>query len=758
MASDRARTALLYVLPAWLLVVAWLGLESGDRRWSIGAGMACLALLPALPRPAWARAAASALCVPVALAWAFDLPLSRDFPGAAVADLKDGALLFYDVSLPFAADDEPLMHGAALVGVFAFCLIVALALAARRPLLASLGLVTGAAWPATLVSDANRLGLGALILAAVLAMLAWGGRRPARSVRPVVIAGAALVLAAVAAGTQPGVAKGEFLGWKGWDPYDKPADPVGVDYVWDASYDGIKFPDTPTDVLRITGPERALYWRAATLDEFRRDRWVEAPAVIGASDRPARLLGDPMLPAQARDVTRWVEAKVEVSALRDDHLVGASMPVALDPNGIGTVEYRLGNVAVVDGGLERGDSYTVWSYAPRPSPRALASVRPTSDRRNSLESSYLQVVPGAEVPPFGVAGRDARVRTLAANRTLGARVRRYLPLYERALEVAGAADNEYAAVVAIESWFRSRGGFTYEESPPRLRSGAAPLVDFVERTKSGYCQHYAGAMALMLRYLGIPARVAVGFTSGKFEPEKRRWTVSDHDAHAWVEVWFNGWGWLPFDPTPTRGVQGSPYSTASASAAVQSAIDQILRQSLRRGGEAVGGPAEGTDVEAAGRDVPGDFGGTVGAAARTGGSLLKLLALLALALFGVVAAAKLGRRRIRYLTRDPRRVAAACRAELVEFLLDQGVRVPRSATAHELAALLSGELHVDARAFADAVAAARYAPRDRAGEAARRARRELLALERVLRKRLTNAERARGFLSVRSLGFGGAAA
>ena len=277
----------------------------------------------------------------------------------------------------------------------------------------------------------------------------------------------------------------------------------------------------------------------------------------------------------------------------------------------------------------------------------------------------------------------------------------------------------------------------------------------MERTKAGYCQHYAGAMALMLRYLGIPARVAVGFTSGDYDEDNRRWTVTDHDAHAWVEVWFEGWGWLPFDPTPTRGAVSSPYSTASSNPAVQTAIANLLRQELRRN-VAPSGPAEGTAVDA-GRDIPGDVGGTVTAAARTGGSLLKLLGLLAVLALAGVALAKLGRRRVRYLTRDPRRVARAVRAELAEYLLDQGLPVPRSATPHELAELLDRELRIDAFAFADALAAARYAPPARAAEASRDARRELRSIERLLRKRLTNAERARGFLSVRSLGFGATA-
>ena len=73
----------------------------------------------------------------------------------------------------------------------------------------------------------------------------------------------------------------------------------------------------------------------------------------------------------------------------------------------------------------------------------------------------------------------------------------------------------YAAMLGLESWFRQRGGFVYEEQPP-VGEGP-PLVSFTTRTRAGYCQHFAGAMAVMARLLGIPARVAVGFTSGTFQ-------------------------------------------------------------------------------------------------------------------------------------------------------------------------------------------------------------------------------------------------
>ena len=294
-----ARTALLFVVPALLLGSSWYGLETGDRHGIEAAWMALLALLPALA-PTWRmRLVAALLVAPVALSSAFDVPISLGFLGDVVGDLKDGVLAFYDVSLPFQAGEEPLMHGAVLTAIFAFCLVVSLGLAARRPLVAAVGLVAGAAWPATLVGSENRIGLGALILAGVLSLLAWGGRRPAQSPRPALLAGAAVVLAAAAAGAQPAVAKGEFLGWKGWDPYDQPADPVGVDYVWDASYDGIQFPSEPTDVLTVTGPQRAQYWRAGILDEFRNGRWVEAPSIIAISDGAQDLSNDP-LPAGPR--------------------------------------------------------------------------------------------------------------------------------------------------------------------------------------------------------------------------------------------------------------------------------------------------------------------------------------------------------------------------------------------------------------------------------------------------------------------------
>ena len=200
----------------------------------------------------------------------------------------------------------------------------------------------------------------------------------------------------------------------------------------------------------------------------------------------------------------------------------------------------------------------MWSYAPRPSPASLVRSPP---RYPPGLTRYLQLG-RPTAPSFGEPGRSAEVDALF-------RDQRYQPLWayrgvwREAQRVTARARSPYEATVAVERWLRSDGGFVYEERPP-LAVGLPPLADFVERTKQGYCQQFAGTMALMLRMLGIPARVAVGFTSGTWA--KGRWTVTDRDAHAWVEAWFAGYGWLTFDPTPGRGTLSATYTNASDSA------------------------------------------------------------------------------------------------------------------------------------------------------------------------------------------------
>ncbi|MBD0348590.1 MAG: hypothetical protein ICV59_05505 [Thermoleophilia bacterium] len=748
------RTAVLWLFPALLVAGTWLRLEEPRAGGDIALGLA-LALTPALLPRRSLRALAALPATLLAAAAAFGVsPLAlrpfdgEPFFGAVVRRAGGGLRAFYDVGLPFEPRLHPDMAGLVVFAVFAFALALALAIAERRPLAACAVLAAGAGWPATLLGGEGALTRGGLILGGVLVLLA-GLRGPGRALRPAVVAGMAVLLAALAASTSPTIARGGLLEWQAWNPYEV-GRRIRVDYVWRGRYSGIDFPDKPTTVFEVEAPNHPRYWRSTTLDTFDDDVWDERLEPLFAEQRGDRhlLLVDPTLAQAARAESRWVKQRVEIEALGDERLPGASVPVAYEVGDVDDVLYNIGGVAEAGDGLERGDAYTVWSYAVEPSPRVLARLPAAYPEALMFASNALVVWPGRRVPPFSTRGRDAAVRAVLGSNL---RVAAYEPLYRTAKRVVGNARTPYLAAVALETWFRRAGGFTYDESPPQA-AGAPALAGFVTETRRGYCQHFAGAMALMLRYLGVPARVAAGFTTGNYDDDRKRWVVEDTDAHTWVEVWFPRFGWLPFDPTPGRGTFDAPYTNASltfdAVAAAEAAalgaglgleaLRRLSREQLenRRAGDAPGSPASPTPAA----ESDGE-----------GGSLPVLAVLGALAVVALSALGKAARRRLRYLTSDPRRLATACRRDLAEFVADQRVEIPPDATLAELAELVRSRLGINPGRFVAAASAARFGPPERASRAAAQARRELRAVRRALRRRLTVGERLRGVVSLRSL-------
>ena len=119
-----------------------------------------------------------------------------------------------------------------------------------------------------------------------------------------------------------------------------------------------------------------------------------------------------------------------------------------------------------------------------------------------------------------------------------------------AQEWTADATSAYGKVLAIQRRFHS-GGFAYSTDVD-VADDADALLTFLTQTKTGFCQQYATAMAVLVRELGIPARVAVGYRAGTLQDDGT-YLVQSTDAHAWVEVFFEGYGWLPFEPTPGHG-------------------------------------------------------------------------------------------------------------------------------------------------------------------------------------------------------------
>lgn len=116
-----------------------------------------------------------------------------------------------------------------------------------------------------------------------------------------------------------------------------------------------------------------------------------------------------------------------------------------------------------------------------------------------------------------------------------------------AQQITASADNNYDKAVAIESYLRTRFGYTLQL--PRV-APHDPLANFLFERRQGHCEYFASSMAVMLRTLRIPSRVVNGFRTGEFNDLTSQYVVRASNAHSWVEAYFPGYGWVSFDPTP----------------------------------------------------------------------------------------------------------------------------------------------------------------------------------------------------------------
>ena len=114
--------------------------------------------------------------------------------------------------------------------------------------------------------------------------------------------------------------------------------------------------------------------------------------------------------------------------------------------------------------------------------------------------------------------------------------------------LAGNEPTPYAKALALEAYLRDLP-YSYQVRP--LPGGGDAVEQFLFDMRQGYCTYYASSMAVMARILGIPARVAIGYATGEYDPANKTYIVRESDAHAWPELYING-QWLPFEPTPIR--------------------------------------------------------------------------------------------------------------------------------------------------------------------------------------------------------------
>jgi hypothetical protein len=338
---------------------------------------------------------------------------------------------------------------------------------------------------------------------------------------------------------------------------------------WTQNYGPVNWPQRGRTVLEIRA-RQPEYWKAEDLDVFDGQAWTQG-------DVPGQESAPP--PAHSSLATWSQTIRVTVGNMRTGNVIGAgvssrpsnvSQPVV---PGFSDGTWTTGN------DLTSGESYTVRVYAPQPTP---AQLNHAGANYAGLPAGYRTIllparaVPGTDASPeivFPAFHSPAAVQdVIGLPVALGASVVRasaYSSAYRLAGRLARAAPTPYAFVLAVERYLAN--GYTYTQDPRLTRY---PLESFLFEDKRGYCQQFAGAMALLLRMGGVPARVAVGFTPGRQVAGSQRWLVTDTDAHAWVEVWFPSFGWVRFDPTPPvdPALSGLAPSTATSfSASVGSA-------------------------------------------------------------------------------------------------------------------------------------------------------------------------------------------
>jgi transglutaminase-like putative cysteine protease len=269
----------------------------------------------------------------------------------------------------------------------------------------------------------------------------------------------------------------------------------------------------------------AEYWRLLTLDRYDGEAWT--------SSDPEGLRGK-TLPTPATLPTPWshpadAQPMNQTFRILSDLDIAHALPIAQ------TAEEIAGSIgditwdpvraqAFIDGGLKEGMVYTVRSRIVIPTPEEL-------DRVESLAPQAYGV--WTELP----GDLDPRIGQIAERWTSG-------------------ATSDYRKVLAIQQHFH-RPGFVYSTDVD-TPIDADGLLEFLTRTRTGFCQHYTAAMTVMVRALGLPARIAVGYRSGT-KQEDGSYLVQSDDAHVWVEVLFQGYGWLPFEPE-----QGTTHPKAQA--------------------------------------------------------------------------------------------------------------------------------------------------------------------------------------------------
>ena len=296
--------------------------------------------------------------------------------------------------------------------------------------------------------------------------------------------------------------------------------------------------DNPMVVMRVKLPPKkartALYWRGTAYDTYENGVWSQAPDMKGFTKAAPRRGGlfmiNPHAPGLDAELTpklvrqRLLRHVIQREPILDSTVIfAADRPVALElkRNMVGRTRFtpRIGAFEVIRGKskwMKAGLVYTAYSLPYRPEAARLAAAMPSTLERYR---PYLQFP--ASLPP--------RVKQLAQ-------------------KITRDQSTIHGKVLAVQRYLKDNYKYTLKLTHnPRLE----PVDEFLFVNRSGHCEYFASAMALLLRAVGIHTRQVNGFVGGEWNKVGNFLAVKHGDAHAWVEVYFRNVGWVRFDPTPS---------------------------------------------------------------------------------------------------------------------------------------------------------------------------------------------------------------
>ncbi len=296
-------------------------------------------------------------------------------------------------------------------------------------------------------------------------------------------------------------------------------------------------------VFLVSAPQgRRYYWRSRVFDNYDHGRWSSAADTrLTDPEPPLNVQSEEFLPGARVPVQQTFTMALPASRL----VYTAPQPERVDlatrtdlkyvPDANPGVQDMLISVIRPMQVLYRGDTYTATSLMSSASATQLEQAG--EDYPQWVKDTYGSYVPS-------VTGRTIEL----ANEIV----------------TQANAQTPYDKAKAIETWLRMN--IAYNESIPQPPANQDPVDWVLFDLKQGYCNYYASAMVVMLRTMGIPARMAAGFAQGTWNSDENAFVVEERDAHTWVEVYFPGYGWVEFEPTAAqaplnRGDQQQPVTT-----------------------------------------------------------------------------------------------------------------------------------------------------------------------------------------------------